>query len=325
MTDLPDSAAPSAPAHVLTLTLNPALDIATRVGRVTAGPKLRCAAPQYDPGGGGLNVSRALRHLGGDSLALVGLGGATGERLAALIRDEGVAFLAILAPGETRLSLTVTEDATGQQFRFLLPGPEWDEDAQARVLSLLERTARPGGIAVISGSQPPGVAPDFPARLAGAMPQCRVVLDTSGAALDSALRDPVPGLAVLRMDGGEARRASGLALESHADAADFAQALARRGVARRVLIARGAEGNILATAEARMMVRTPAVPERSRVGAGDSFVAGFVLAMARGEGDAKALALGAAAAAAAVMTEATQLCRAEDVRRILPQVTRRDI
>lgn len=309
------------PAHVLTLTLNPALDIATHVERVAAGPKLRCAAPQYDPGGGGLNVSRALRHLGGDSLALVGLGGATGTQLAALIRDEGVAFLSILAPGETRLSLTVTEEATGRQFRFLLPGPEWGAKEQARVLALLHRTARPGGIAVISGSQPPGVPADFPARLAGAMPRCRVLLDTSGPALDAALREPVPGLEVLRMDGGEARRASGLALARHEDAADFAQALARRGVAHRVLIARGAEGNILATATGRAMARTPEVPVLSRVGAGDSFVAGFVLAMARGDGDGEALALGAAAAAAAVMTEATQLCRAEDVRRLLPQVT----
>lgn len=307
-------------APILTLTLNPALDMATGVDRLLPGRKLRCSEPLLDPGGGGLNVSRAIHALGGDSLALVAIGGLTGDRLSGLIRESGVTFLTLPGPGETRQSLTVTEETTGKQFRFMLPGPTWGEAERARVFTLLRATARPGGWSVISGSQPPGVPADFPARLAAAMEGCHVVLDTSGKPLAQAVKAPIPGLEVLRMDGEEAEGLTGHALASREATADFAQSLARGGVAKKVVIARGAEGNVLATSTRRIFATAPKVEVKSTVGAGDSFVAGLVLALARGEGDAGALRLAAASAAAAVVTDATQLCRPGDVMRLLPQV-----
>lgn len=194
---------------ILTLTLNPALDMATEVPAMIPGHKLRCTEPHLDPGGGGLNVSRAIKALGGDSLALVALGGLTGDRLAGLIRAEGITYLSTLGPGETRQSLTVTEAASGKQFRFMLPGPNWGAAEQARVFTMLRATSRPGGLSVISGSQPPGVPADFPAQLAESMEGSRVVLDTSGPALFQAVRHPIPGLAVLRMDGEEGEELAG--------------------------------------------------------------------------------------------------------------------
>jgi 6-phosphofructokinase 2 len=306
------------PSPILTLTLNPALDMATEVPEILPGQKLRCSEPLLDPGGGGLNVSRAIRALGGDSLALVAIGGLTGDRLAGLIREAGVTFLSILGPGETRQSLTVTEEKTGRQYRFMLPGPVWGEAERARVFTLLRATARPGGISVISGSQPPGVPKDFPAQLAESMPGSRVVLDTSGKPLEEAVKNPIAGLDVLRMDGEEAESLTGHALHSREETADFAQGLARAGVARKIVVARGADGNVLATADRRLFSPAPKVRVRSTVGAGDSFVAALVLAVARGQDDAEALAMGSAAAAAAVMTDATQLCRPEDVMRLRP-------
>ena len=161
---------------IVTLTLNPALDMSTEVPHLVPDEKLRCADPVLDPGGGGLNVSRAVMALGGESLALVALGGLTGDRLAGLIRNEGVPFLAMTAPGETRQSLTVTEKATGRQYRFMLPGPKWAAADQERVFTLLRASARTGAFSVISGSQPPGVPTDFPARLARAMPGLMVIV-----------------------------------------------------------------------------------------------------------------------------------------------------
>jgi 6-phosphofructokinase 2 len=313
------------PKPILTLTLNPALDLATEVPEIIAGQKLRCSEPLLDPGGGGLNVSRAIRALGGDSLALVAIGGLTGDRLAGLIREAGVTFLSILGPGETRLSLTVTEEASGKQYRFMLPGPVWGEAERARVFTLLRATSRPGGLSVISGSQPPGVPVDFPAQLAESMPGSRVVLDTSGKPLGEAVKRPIAGLEVLRMDSEEAEGLSGHPLHSRADTADFAQALVRAGVARKVVVARGADGNVLATADRRLFSPAPKVRVRSTVGAGDSFVAALVLAMARDQDDAEALAMGSAAAAAAVMTDATQLCRPEDVMRLRPDTTATEV
>lgn len=306
-------------APILTLTLNPALDMATEVPDIIPGHKLRCTDPHLDPGGGGLNVSRAIKALGGDSLALVALGGLTGDRLAGLIRAEGITFLSILGPGETRQSLTVTEKSSGRQFRFMLPGPVWGEAERARVFTLLSATARPGGISVISGSQPPGVPADFPAQLAASMEGSRIVLDTSGPALFEAVNRPITGLDVLRMDGEEGEELAGRKLASREETADFAQELVRNGVAKTVIVARGAEGNVLADAGQRLFSPAPKVKVRSTVGAGDSFVAAFVLAMARGQDAATGLAMASAAAAAAVMTDATQLCRAEDVMRLMPQ------
>ena len=317
MTDpiLPPDPPPQVP--VLTLTLNPALDMATDVPRMVPDEKLRCSDPSLDPGGGGINVARAIHALGGESLALVALGGLTGDRLADLLRTDGITFLGISGPGETRQSLTVTETATGRQFRFMMPGPVWGQADQGRVFTLLRAAGKPGGFAVISGSQPPGVPVDFPARLAAAMAGMRIVLDTSGSALNEAVERPLPGLEILRMDGEEAEVLAGRPLGTRGETADFAQSLVRRGVARQVIVARGADGSVLADAGRRLFAKAPKVTVVSKVGAGDSFVGGFVLALARGQDAGQALAQGVAAAAAAVMTEATDLCRPEDVARLL--------
>ena len=170
---------------------------------------------------------------------------------------------------------------------------------------------------MISGSQPPGVPVDFPARLAAAMAGMRIVLDTSGSALIEAVDRPLPGLEILRMDGEEAEVLAGRPLGTRGETADFAQDLVRRGVARQVIVARGADGSVLADAGRRLFAKAPKVTVVSKVGAGDSFVGGFVLALAQGKDAGQALAQGVAAAAAAVMTEATDLCRAEDVARLL--------
>ncbi|MEO6300351.1 MAG: 1-phosphofructokinase family hexose kinase, partial [Paracoccaceae bacterium] len=279
---------------IVTLTLNPALDMSSEVASLIPDQKLRCSEPLLDPGGGGLNVSRAIAAIGGESLALVALGGLTGDRLAGLIRAEDVPFLALTAPGETRQSLTVTEGTTGRQYRFMLPGPTWSDLDQERVFTLLRASARPGAFGVISGSQPPGVPLDFPARLARAMPGLNVVLDTSGPALKEAVAHPIPGLAILRMDGDEAETLAGTALISRSDSADFAQSLVDRGVARRVIVARGADGSVLVDKDHRIFAKAAKVKVKSTVGAGDSFVAGLVLALARNETPEAALALGTA-------------------------------
>jgi 6-phosphofructokinase 2 len=306
---------------ILTLTLNPALDVSTHVGKVRPDEKLRCAAPAMNPGGGGLNVSRAVARLGGRSRALVALGGATGAQLATLLQAEGLGFVTVQSPGDTRQSLTVTEEDSGRQYRFLLPGPAWHAEDQAQVFAALAAEAQSGGIAVISGSQPPGVPADFPSRLAAAMGGMAVVLDTSGVALAEAVAHAIPSLAVLRMDSDEADTLARRPLTTAKDTADFAAGLVAQGAASVVIIARGAEGNVLVSPTLRLMARPPKVAVISAVGAGDSFVAGLVLAMSRGEGWPEALAFATASAAAAVMTGPTELCRAEDVARLLPQVT----
>jgi 6-phosphofructokinase 2 len=127
------------------------------------------------------------------------------------------------------------------------------------------------------------------------------------------------------MDGPEGEDLAGKPLPTLEDTAEFAQSLVRKGVAKIVIIARGAEGNVLADTDQRLFSKAAKVRVKSTVGAGDSFVAAFVLALSRGQSHAEALALGSAAASAAVTTDATQLCRPEDVMRLLPECAVRDV
>lgn len=306
-----------AQAPVLTVTLNPALDLSTAADRVVPEIKLRCDVPMTDPGGGGINVSRAMARMGGRSTALVALGGGTGARMATLLAEAGLTVLRLDAPGETRQSLAVTDRATGAQFRFVMPGPDWDAADVGGALGAIAAAAPCDGWVVLSGSNPPGVPADFAARLARRLTGCwaRLVIDTSGPALH-AVAGGAGQVAVLRMDDAEAEDLAGRPLTTRAETADFASALVARGAAQVVIVARGSDGNILADGAGRWHAEAARVPILSKVGAGDSFVAGFALGMARGWSVADALGLGAAGASAACMTPATELCRPDDVERL---------
>ena len=152
--------------EILTITLNPALDVSASVPHVTAGAKLRCGPERYDPGGGGLNVARAIRFLGGDVRAFAALGGARGEHLKRLLEAEGIPLIPYPAPGETRESLAITDEAMGYQYRFSLPGPDWSESqldgALAALPPLLRPDSRPGAgrrARRIAGARRPAGAP----------------------------------------------------------------------------------------------------------------------------------------------------------------------
>jgi 6-phosphofructokinase 2 len=303
---------------IVTLTLNPALDASTSVDEVKAGPKLRCGAPRFDPGGGGINVSRVIARLGGKSIACAAVGGASGAHVQALLAAEGIDLHAIQAPGATRQSLAVTEDRTGRQYRFVMPGEEWTETLVSEALVAIRQATPKGAFLVVSGSQPPGFPPDFVLTLADALKDhAAVLLDTSGEPLKKIAKTDGANLRLLRMDADEADELTSCHLVTNSETADFAAGLVAREVAQTVIIARGAEGSILASKQGRWFCKAAHVPVKSKIGAGDSFVAGYVLAIVRGEAEDIALANGVAAASAAVMTEGTELCRAEDAAALI--------
>lgn len=303
---------------ILTVTLNPALDLSTGAPSVHPGVKLRCDPVHIDPGGGGINVSRAVALLGGTSRCFVALAGGTGERLADLLAAAGVDLIVHNGPGETRSSLSVIDHRTGEQYRFMLPGPDWNASDCIAVDDAIVAAARPGSLVVLSGSLPPGVPPAVLPELCRQLAEkgCEVLIDTSGPALHlmAAARGPAP--AILRMNNVEADDIAGHHLKDLAESADFASTLVARGAAKIVIIARGPEGSILATATERLHSRAANVPVRSKVGAGDSFVGGFTFGLARGDSLGVALQRGVSAASAAVMTEGTLLCRLEDAERL---------
>jgi 6-phosphofructokinase 2 len=304
---------------ILTVTLNPALDLETTTPSVVPGEKLRCADPTRDPGGGGINVARAVIQLGGQATALVAAGGPAGAALIEMLTARGVPVEPLPAPGEMRQNLSVIEGATGRQFRFIFPGPTWAASDLEAVTRALSARARSGDWLVLSGSLPPGVPAgalvDLVRRLTGQ--GVRVVADTSGAAL-VALAEAGTGLAVLRMDFEESVALAACPLPTAADSAGFAADLVTKGAAEVVIVARGAEGSVLADRTGRWMAPAADVPVVSRTGAGDSFVAGAVLALSRGLPLSEVLAHGCAAASAAVTTPATDLCEAAMMQSLLP-------
>ena len=180
---------------ILTLTVNPALDISTSTEQVSSGHKLRCGASRLDPGGGGINVARVIQRLGGHTLAVYTAGGPTGEAYRRLIEAERIPTLAVPIQGSTRQDFTVDETSTGKQFRFVLQGPELSEPEWQACLDRVAGAMPVGGYVVASGSLPPGVPDDFYARVAGLARQsgahcivdAREVMAISGAAEPSDL------------------------------------------------------------------------------------------------------------------------------------------
>jgi 6-phosphofructokinase 2 len=307
-------------ARILTITLNPALDLSTHTEEVTPGPKLRCRAPKRDPGGGGVNVSRAIRFLGGVSVALAALGGSTGDQLHALLEAEGIHAVPLPGAGDTRVSLSVTEDATGAQFRFVMAGPIWTDAHASAVAAAARQAMAPGDLSVVSGSLPSGAPHDLVLWLGQAAVAAggRAILDTSGPALAAVAQARAGSGLILRMDRKEAQELAATPLPDLTALADFALSLRADGVADIVVIASGADGSVCAAPSGRFHAVSPRSEVVSAVGAGDSFVGAFALALHRGDAVDEALRFGTAAAAAAVMTPDTQLCDAADVARLLP-------
>ncbi|MDV7144527.1 1-phosphofructokinase family hexose kinase [Tropicimonas sp. TH_r6] len=307
--------------EILTITLNPALDMNTEAEKVIPDVKLRCTEPAVDPGGGGINVARAINHMGGNASAVVAIGGHNGNRLLELLMDEGIATMPIPAPGETRASVVVNCKDTGEQYRFMLPGPPWQDEHVKKAIHTTAAHAPNGGLVILSGSQPPGVPLDFEEHLSAAIREAgaRLIVDTSGPALRKIVEDPQSPPFLLRADDEEAEGLAGRKLETPADTAAYARELIAKGVAENIIFARGSEGSVLTTPEGSWLATAAKVEVVSKVGAGDSYVGGFTLCLARGNSIQEAARWGAAAASAAVTTEATRLCVGEEVERLLPQ------
>ncbi|NBT30975.1 MAG: 1-phosphofructokinase family hexose kinase, partial [Rhodobacteraceae bacterium] len=289
---------------ILTVTLNPALDIATSVDHVVPGVKLRCSQPQTDPGGGGINVARAIQLLGGRAKAFVALGGDTGQSLRNLLESFEMDLAVYEAPGETRQSIAVTDLGLKDQFRFMLPGPHWKLDDIEKVTEAIRAAAPNNGYVILSGSGPSGSRADLYSRICAALADtgAKVIVDTSGPALTLLALGQMSPPYVLRMDQAEAESLTRYALPRREDTANFATELVERGAAEVVIVARGADGSIVATANERLYVSAAEVAVKSKVGAGDSFVGGFTYALAQGLSLSDAMARGSAAASAAVMT-----------------------
>lgn len=175
---------PSRPT-IVTLTMNPALDITTAADVVRPTDKIRCAGVRYDAGGGGINVARVAHELGASVSAVFPAGGPTGELVSQLMVETGVPFRRIPITDSTRESFTVNEESTGKQYRFVLAGPTLTVAEQTECLDQLRDAARGASYVVASGSLPPSVPADLYQRVGDICGELGVpfILDTSGQGL----------------------------------------------------------------------------------------------------------------------------------------------
>lgn len=301
---------------IVTLTLNPTVDKSTSVDKIVPEHKLRCAAPKFDPGGGGINVSRALRRLGSDSLAVFPAGGPIGSLLQHLLTEEGIAQQLIETVSWTRENFIVVDNSSNQQYRFGMPGRDLSAAEQQRVLDALKAIAPRPEFLVISGSLPPGVEPDFLVTIVRAANQVgvKVVLDTSGPALERLVE--AGGLYLIKPNLGELCKLVRLPELDSACVAEAARELIGDNKCTLVVASMGPQGACLVSQELVDHVPAPAVKKRSTVGAGDSMVAGMVHALSAGLPLREVVRMGVACGTAATMNPGTELFRKSDVDKL---------
>lgn len=316
-------------APIVTLTMNPALDITADAPEVRPTDKVRCHDVRYDAGGGGINVARFGCALGGDVTAVFAAGGSTGERLVDLLDASHAAYIRVPIGGATRESFTVNDRSGDLQYRFVLPGPTVTPEEWALCLDTLRKMIPPATdgsvvsapLVVASGSLPPGVPPDFYQRVADLCGQvgARLILDTSV----DALTHVTSGVYLLKPSVRELRECVGRPLTSHAEQVEAARELIDRGLAEAVVVSLGPQGAVLTTATGSEHVPAPSLHPVSGVGAGDAMVAGIAVGLSRGWALSASVRLGIAAAAAKLGTAGTAAFAAADVDRFFEQVNSR--
>ncbi len=300
---------------VVTLTMNPSVDYSATVGHVMPERKLRCDNPFYEPGGGGINVSRVINRFEEKAIAVYLSGGLTGQMLQDLLTREGIDHRPVQIKDMTRINFMIIEQDTHSQYRFGMPGPTVTEQECKRCLTELTSIQPEPDYIVASGSLPPGVPEDFCASVAHVSREigARLIVDTSGQALREAAKC---GVYLLKPNMRELQELVGKEIKNEAQLDAYAKEVVNLGHSEIVVVSLGAAGALMVTSEGSERIRAPTVPIRSKVGAGDSMVAGMVLSLARGMAVREAVRFGVATGSAAVITPGSELCHREDAERL---------
>jgi len=301
-------------SRIVTVTFNPCIDKSTSIPALMPEKKLRCSDPVYEPGGGGINVARAIKKLGGESTAIYPSGGHTGKFFDFLLELEGIHSRIVEIAHPIRENLIALDLSTNQQYRFGMPGPELTEKEWRQCLQLLEQEDGVEYI-VASGSLPPGVPDTIFAQIAqiAKAKNARFIADTSGDALQHAANE---GVYLLKPNLAELSQLAGKEELEHEEIEEAALKIIKKGHCHAVVVSLGSGGALLVTKDEKHHAIAPHVRRKSTVGAGDSMVAGIVLSLSRGRSLKDAICYGVAAGTAATMNAGTGLCRLEDVENL---------
>jgi 6-phosphofructokinase 2 len=303
---------------IATVTLNPSLDKIVTVEELVVDEANRWTSLRRDPGGKGINVSRVVHELGGETIAYGFIGGIDGETLKHLLQQQGVPFDFTPIEGEIRSNFIITDLKTRRQTRIDAPGPSISKGELGKLIDKVTRIKPKPDFLVFAGSVPPGVPDDIYRQLIEKAKKSgiKTVLDSDNKWLKEGI-GAKPN--VIKPNVHEAEELLEVHLRDEAAIIEAVKTLANRGIDV-AAISRGKDGLIVANGEKILRVTSPQVEVRSTIGAGDSTIAGLVLKLSQGHGIEEASRWAAAAGTATTLTPGTELCRREDVERLLPQV-----
>ena len=308
---------------IITLTPNPSVDRTLHVPQLSFNEVLRAHDVRVDWGGKGFNVSRALRILNEETLALAWVGGGTGRMMQHGLNQLGIKTDFVWVEEETRINTVAQEDSGEWYIRLNEPGPHIPEDAIQSLLAKAEAYASKKDIWVAAGSLPQDVPADFYTQLIHLLKNkgVRVFFDANGEALRAGLSDP-PFL--VNPDISETEDFVGFSIHNYDDAKRAVLPFLRLGVEYVALSIDGL-GLLLASQQEMMLATPPKVSIRNVTGAGDALMAGMAYGFARGMDLREIARLGAAFSAVAVTTVSLASVKNSDVEAMLPRVEVRTV
>jgi 6-phosphofructokinase 2 len=302
---------------IYTITLNPALDRTLWIQKARDDVSNRILEEKSFAGGKSIDVSKVLKNLGVDNIALGFVGGFAGRELEGRLLNDGIQSDFVRVSGETRTNIIIHEIETGKQLAFNARGPEIRASELMQFVEQLEKMPCPELVA-IGGSLPPGVNPVIFRKIITLVKRCqaKVVLDVD----DEALRVGIEALPdVIKPNIHELSALVGRELKDLDEIIAAARDINRQGV-KIVLVSMGGKGILLVSHGREYLAVPPEVKVESTIGAGDSSVAGFISGLVRGKDLKECLIYAVAAGTATTLHQGTALSQKEDFLMLVPQV-----
>ena len=309
-------------SSIVTITFSPCIDKSTSVASLVPEKKLHCSTPKLEPGGGGINIARAIKKLGGEAITIFPSGGYTGKHFNHLLEKENIPSVIIETNNETRENIIVFDESSANQYRFGMPGTALNKSEWKQCLTAVEEINDIEFI-IASGSLPPGVPSNIYAQLAriAKNKNAKFVVDTSGEALKQAVEE---GVYLLKPNLGELCSLAGKASLQTMEVKDIARAIIEKEKCEVMMVSMGADGAMLVTKDMAEIITAPTVIRKSTVGAGDSMLAGIIFYLSKGRGIVEAAQYGVACGTATTLNAGTELCKKEDADKLYEMI-RKDI
>jgi 1-phosphofructokinase family hexose kinase len=302
---------------IYTLTLNPAVDLELQIGRFEFNTVARATQSRKDCGGKGFNVSRMLKNLETNSVAMGFIGGKSGEQLEQTLLSLGIQTDFTQITGDTRTNVSIVSEENAEHIKVNEAGPTISQAELDGLIMQVEKNLKAGDWWVLGGSLPPGVDVSIYAHLVTLIENAgaHVILDTSGEAL---LEGCKAGPTLIKPNLEEALQLVGITEQAAGKTKDWVGEILALGP-KNLVISLGKEGALLATAEGHTVVASPKIIERNPIGAGDSLVGGLVWRLSQGEPLEEALRYGIACGAATASQPGTSLGTLADVNRLVTE------